>query len=228
MQRCIYFVTGTDTGAGKTVATCLLARFLRAQGRSVAALKPLCSGGRGDARKLHAHLRGTMSLDEINPWHFRAALAPLIAARREHRRVTMAQVTAHVRAVQRRFPVVLVEGAGGLLSPLGENFDSRDLIEALEATPIIVTPNRLGAINQVLLTCGALPRRFAKAAEILVMSPRAGDAVARTNVTFLRECLGAERVHVLPWLKLSSRSDDALRSTRVRRTLASLLKKAIA
>src|SRR5207244_10083399 len=114
----ILFITGTDTGVGKTVLTSLLARHLRERGVAVAALKPICSGGRADARVLHFSQNGAVTLDEINPWHFRAPLAPLLAARREHRRVDLAKVLAHVRRVQRRFEVILVEGAGGLLSPL--------------------------------------------------------------------------------------------------------------
>src|SRR5208282_5318771 len=128
------------------------------RGVNAVALKPICSGVRADARELRAAMDGALSLDEINPWHFRAPIAPLLAARREQKRVRLADVLAHVRAMQKRFDVLLVEGAGGLLSPLGENFDSRDLIAALRATPMVVCPNRLGAVNQVLLTLAALPR----------------------------------------------------------------------
>src|SRR5262245_58040989 len=131
MKRAVYFVTGTDTGVGKTVLAGLLAARLRRDGMPVAALKPISSGGRADARLLLAASDGTLTLDEINPWHFRAPLAPALAARREQRRVRLRQVLAQVRRMQERFPVLLVEGAGGLLSPLGEDFDSRDLIQAL-------------------------------------------------------------------------------------------------
>jgi len=152
------FITGTDTGAGKTVLTALLTRFLRERGVHAAALKPICSGGRADTRALHAAMDGTLTLDEINPWHFRAPVAPVLAARKENRRVKLSQVLAHTRALQKRFDVVLVEGAGGLLSPLGENFNSRDLILALCATPIIVAQNKIGVVNHVLLTLEALPK----------------------------------------------------------------------
>ena len=79
----IFFITGTDTGAGKTVLTALLAAFLRGRGVKVAALKPICSGGRADATIIFTALGGRLTLDEINPWHFRAPIAPLLAARRE-------------------------------------------------------------------------------------------------------------------------------------------------
>ena len=170
MKRTL-FITGTDTGVGKTVLTALLARFLRARGVHAAALKPVCSGSRDNVRKHFAALDGALPLDEINPWHFRAPLSPLLAARREKKSVKLPQVLAHVRAVQKRFDVLLVEGAGGLLSPLGENFDSRDLITALRATPIIVAQNKLGAVNHILLTLGALPRGAAATARVILMSP---------------------------------------------------------
>ena len=79
----IIFITGTDTGVGKTVLTALLVRFLRERGVKAVALKPICSGDRADARALRAAMDGALSLDEINPWHFRAPVAPLLAARRE-------------------------------------------------------------------------------------------------------------------------------------------------
>ena len=149
MKQTTFFITGTDTGVGKTVLTALLARHLRERGVNAAALKPICSGGRDDARALRAAMKGALTPDEINPWHFRAPIAPLPAARRERRQVKLADVLAHVRSMQKRFDVLLVEGAGGLLSPLGGNFDSHDLIAALRSTPMIVCPNRLGAVNQV-------------------------------------------------------------------------------
>src|ERR1017187_10119982 len=82
MKR-ILFITGTDTGAGKTVLTALLAQYLRGRGISVAALKPVCSGGREDALAICDALGGTLPLDEINPWHFHAAIAPSLAAQRD-------------------------------------------------------------------------------------------------------------------------------------------------
>src|SRR5271167_2933423 len=97
------FITGTDTGVGKTVLTALLTRFLRERGVNAAALKPICSGGRADACVLRAAMDGALSLDEINPWHFRAPIAPMLAARKENRRVKLSQVLAPIRAMRKRF-----------------------------------------------------------------------------------------------------------------------------
>ena len=220
----VHFITGTDTGVGKTVLTALLARHLRERGVNAAALKPVCSGRRDDARALRAAMNGALTPDEINPWHFRATLAPLLAARRERRRVGLADVLAHIRTMQRRFDVLLVEGAGGLLSPLGENFNSRDLIAALRATPMIVCPNRLGAVNQVLLTLAALPRSAFCRARVVLMSPSKPDASTSKNVSLLAEFLDAQRIFCLPRLGGRFDPEKVLKDSRVRRTFRVLVK----
>jgi dethiobiotin synthetase len=200
MKREIFFVTGTDTGVGKTVLTVLLVKFLRESGVNAAALKPICSGGRTDARKIFEAMNKALSLDEINPWHFHAAIAPLMAARAEKRKVKLSQVLAHVRALQRRFDILLIEGAGGLLSPLGEGFDSRDLIVALRATPIIVAQNKLGTMNQVLLTLEALPKNLRAKSRVVLVSPEKPDASTKTNAKLLAEFFDPEKISLLPRL----------------------------
>lgn len=218
------FITGTDTGVGKTVLTALLTRFLRERGVNAVALKPVCSGGRADARALHAAMNGALTPDEINPWHFRSPIAPLLAARREKQRVKLSQIVAHTRAVQKHFDVVLVEGAGGLLSPLGENFNSRDLIAALRATPIIVTPNKIGVVNHILLTLEALPPAVAKQARVVLMSPVKPDAATKTNASQLAEFFDAKKIFRLPWLGKDFSAAAALKNPQVKRTLRALAK----
>ena len=216
------FITGTGTGVGKTVLTALLAEFFRSRSLRVAALKPVCSGGREDARRLHAALGGALTLDQINPWHFRAAIAPLLAARQERKRVTLAPVLAHVRQVRQQFEVVLVEGAGGLLSPLGAGFNSRDLISALEATPIVVAPNQLGAVNHILLTLEALPEVLRHQARVVLMSPPKPDAAMASNTRLLRQ-LSVPNLCALPWLGPGFSESEVLLKPEVRKTLAKLV-----
>jgi dethiobiotin synthetase len=220
MRQSIIFITGTDTGVGKTVLTVLLARYLRERGVNVAALKPVCSGGRDDARDLHAVFNGKLTLAEINPWHFHAPVAPLLAARQERKRVRLADVLAHIRVMHERFDVLLVEGAGGLLSPLGEDFNSRDLVESLSAMPIIVSPNRLGVLNQILLTLEALPSRAAARARIVLMSLPKPDASTRTNAGLLAEQFDGKRIFLLPWSGRHFDLKRAAKEFRVRRMLS--------
>lgn len=240
MKRGLWFITGNDTGVGKTVLTALLARWLQCRGRRVIAFKPVSSGSRADARALRAALGNELPLAEINPWHFRVPIAPLLAARREGRQVTRREIVTHVRRVWNSVippvaklgttrgklnspQIVLVEGAGGLLSPLGEGFDSRGLIQALGAMPIVVCQNRLGAVNQALLVIEALPTRFQQSAPVVLMSPRRRDAASLSNARLLGELIGEDRVHVLPWLGAAWNSAGTLQRTAVQRSLVRLV-----
>ena len=221
MKRLV-FITGTDTGVGKTVLTALLAQFLRGRGVNVAALKPICSGGRADAVALHRALGGALTLDEINPWHFRAAITPALAAQREKKPVRRALVLAHIRATRNKFKLTLVEGAGGLLSPLGENFDSRDLMAALHATPIIVAPNKLGAVNHILLTLEALPKRLRAKTKVVLMSPAKPDSATASNAQLLERFFPRQKIFTLPWFGDKVDLPAALENLQVRRTLQRL------
>jgi dethiobiotin synthetase len=223
VKRAIYFVTGTNTGVGKTVVTCLLARHLHDQTGSAVALKPLCSGGREDAKLARAASGKTLTLDETNPWHFRLPLSPLLAARRERRKLLLTQVVSHIRKIHKRFSILIVEGAGGLLSPMGEDFDSRDLIRKLHAKPIIVCADQLGAINQVRLVMNALPKETSGRAKIVLMSPKRPDLASRSNRLLLQEMFGMNQVHVLPWLNDPYELDGCLKRAAVRRTIDSLI-----
>ncbi len=219
----IIFITGTDTGVGKTFLTALLAQFLRGRGVSVAALKPVCSGGREDAMSLHDALGGALMLDEINPWHFRATVAPGLAARREKKTVKLGPVLAHIRATRRKFAVTLVEGAGGLLSPLGEDFDARDLISALRAIPVIVAPNKLGAVNHVRLTLEALPKRLRARTKVVLVCPPEPDSATASNGELLQSFLARGKLFKLPWFGRSFSVADILKKTAAKRTLGALL-----
>ncbi len=196
----VIFVTGTDTGVGKTVFTCLLLRYLRRRGENVGAVKPFCSGGREDALRIRSALGDELRLDEINPWFYRAPVTPLLAARRAGKRVGLDEALSRVRAVSRRFDTTLVEGAGGLLSPLGEGFSSKDLILRLRASVLIVCLNRLGAINQSLLVFEALPKAFRQRATVVLMNSRSPEGVERSNIALLEELMGPGRVVSLPHL----------------------------
>ena len=218
-----FFVTATDTDAGKTVLTTLLAAWLHQQDVRVAALKPLCSGGRADAEALQAALNGSRSLDEINPWHFRAPIAPVLAARREKISVTRRQVLAFIRDRQKSADITLVEGAGGLRSPLGEKFDALDLIVALNATPLIVAPNRLGVVNHLLLTLDALPARLRSRARVIFMAPEKPDAATPDNAALLAEFFPVQQIVHLPWLGRKFSVSKVIRQAKVRKALADLV-----
>lgn len=220
----IYFITGTDTGVGKTVLTTLLVRHLRERGVRALAVKPFCSGGREDAQLLRKAQANEVSLNLLNPWHFRAPLTPLLAARREKRKVRQAEALQFLRSAATQCETLLIEGAGGLLSPLGEGFDARDLIVDLKARPIIVCPNRLGAVNQVRLVLAALPRVVTKHSTVALMLTTVGSLVTRTNALLLRELLPENQVLTIPRLAWPA----VLEGTRLPAALSTILRGVVA
>lgn len=234
----ILFITGTDTGVGKTVLTALLLSHLRALGRRALALKPFCSGGREDAELLHALQEGDLTLDQVNPFYFCEPVAPLVAARRHRREISLEQVVRHIRSVasgkvlatkscgETGQKYLLVEGSGGLLVPLGENYTVLDLLRRLNCEVVVVSANRLGTINHTLLTMQAL-RAFGqkRACRVVLMQSRRGDFSCRSNPHILRELLAPIPVISLPFLGRDGSSISGLKKNakKFQKTLARLL-----
>src|SRR5690349_6905609 len=126
-KRRIIFITGTDTGVGKTLLTALLLVHLRRQGRAALGIKPFCSGTRADVRLLRQAQDLQLTPSQINPFYFPEPLAPLVAARKHRRTIHSDEILAHVAQSARRCQFLLIEGAGGLLVPLAKGFTTLDL-----------------------------------------------------------------------------------------------------
>jgi dethiobiotin synthetase len=217
-------ITGTDTGVGKTVFTAAFTGWLRAHGRSALALKPLASGDREDARQLEKVQAGALELDWINPWSFAEPVSPLLAARAEGRRVTVDAWLRHVRATAALGSPVLVEAAGGLLSPLLEGADAPELIMALGAIPVVVASNRLGVVNQVRLTWSALPGSSRRLTQVILMDPETPDRSTASNLELVREYLPSGQVWAFPRFRQSwSRKEREARSAPVLEKIAARL-----
>jgi dethiobiotin synthase len=209
------FITGTDTGVGKTVLTALLLRHLRRRGRPAVAIKPFATGSRADAALLRRMLddgrtappgeAGTLAAAarDLNAFFFRQPLAPWVAARQEKRRVTLAQALEAIRAWQAPGRWLLVEGCGGLLTPLGPGYSARELIRELRCPAVIVARNRLGVLNQVRLAWEALGGARGAAAAVVLMDCARPDLSARTNPRALAEWVAPTPVFVCPhWGRL--------------------------
>ena len=146
------FVTGTDTGVGKTYVTARLIRHLRAQGLDTVGFKPICCGSREDAEILRAAADDALSLNEINPVWLRTPAAPYTAALIENRAIDLALIRETFAALRARHQSVLVEGVGGWLVPIQKDYAVADLAREMELPVIIVVRNRLGALNHTALT----------------------------------------------------------------------------
>ena len=126
-----YFITATDTGAGKTYVTCLLLRALRAAGRAAAGFKPVCCGSRQDVAEILEAGSPGLSAEEVNPVFYKMPLAPLAAGMLENRPFAMETVRAAWAGLSVRFADIIVEGCGGWEVPLTAELSVADLAAEL-------------------------------------------------------------------------------------------------
>src|SRR5690242_1368759 len=141
------FITGTDTGVGKTLLTGLLLSHLRQNNVHALAMKPFCSGDRADVDLLYSLQDGELARDEINPFYFAKPLAPAAAARKDKPSVPLNEVLARIETVGKRCDLLLVEGIGGACVPLARDYLVADVIRQSGCKTIVVGSNRLGTIH---------------------------------------------------------------------------------
>ncbi len=150
------FIAGTDTGVGKTVVAGLAARAAVEGGRRVAVMKPVASGGRrrgaacvsADAEFLLAACRREIPMAQVNPFCFEAALAPPLAAALEGRAISWEGILEAYGLLRRQADFLVVEGAGGVFSPVAQGRTCLDLAQVLKLPLWVVVPCRIGMIHQ--------------------------------------------------------------------------------
>jgi dethiobiotin synthetase len=197
------FVTGTDTGVGKTVVTAGIVRALRAAGHAVGVVKPVQSGARaddpaGDAALLRRFAGVSETVTEIAPVVLEAALAPLVAARLEHRTIDRDAVVAHIQRIASRYDGLVVEGAGGLLVPVGEDWTVADLAVALGFPVLIVARAGLGTVNHTCLTVAAA-RSAGLAVAGVVLNGRS-DESSPDNRGLIEQMARVPVIGQIPWV----------------------------
>jgi dethiobiotin synthetase len=198
----IIFVTGTDTGVGKTLLTALLLYHLRRHPGRALAMKPFCSGGLGDVRLLQSLQAGELSNAEMNPFYFAEPVAPLAAAKKGQKPVHLSDVTNRINLIWKKCDQLLIEGSGGLMVPLGKGYTVADLIASLNCRVIVVARNRLGTINHTLLTVNALKANGIRAKDLTVvlMAARKPDLSSSSNARIISELVRPVHVMSLPFL----------------------------
>jgi dethiobiotin synthetase len=191
------FVTGTDTGVGKTVVAVALLRALRGAGWRAVGMKPVAAGV-GDGSALNADVTALMDaagvaapVAEVNPYGLREAIAPHVAAAREGRRIDLDVIRAAGASLARRADAIVVEGAGGVLVPLDERHDMLDVARTLDAPALLVVGIRLGCINHALLSALAIRQRACTLAGWVATRIDPSMPCAQASVDAIAERLGA-------------------------------------
>lgn len=206
-----YFVTGTDTGAGKTLTACALLLAFGRRGMRAAGMKPVAAGGRETAEGwrnddvealLAASRTGEAGLQraEVNPYFLRRPVAPHLAARAEGAAIDLATLQRSFARLRAKADVVIVEGVGGFLVPLNEREDTADLSVRLGLPVILVVAMRLGCLNHALLTQEAVAARKLRLAGWVANRLDPGMEMAAENVAALRERLRAPLLGEIPYL----------------------------
>jgi dethiobiotin synthetase len=204
------FITGTDTGVGKTVVAGAIAAHQKAAGAEVGVMKPAETGcctrdGKlvpSDASFLKRASGTTDILGAVCPYTFEEPLAPAIAAKNAGREISAKFLIKVYRAISRQHDMTIVEGAGGIMVPICADYSYLDLASDLDIPVVIVARAGLGTINHTLLTVHALRSKDIDIHSIILNHDRksAADASTDTNPEVIRELSGIDSVFTLPYM----------------------------
>jgi dethiobiotin synthetase len=186
------FITGTDTGVGKTHTAIQLLRLLRASGTRCAGMKPICCGDRRDAEMLLAAGSDGLTIDEVNPIWLKTPAAPIVGSFLENANIDIQRIFVAFRALQDRVEHVIVEGVGGWLVPIRHDYFVSDLAAAIKLPILVVAQNRLGCLNHAALTVRSVVGRGLGCVGLALNSPDPGppdDIAALTNADILKKIL---------------------------------------
>jgi len=227
----VIFVTGTDTGIGKTVISSAISAFfsLRKQ-MNVGVMKPFeCGLSKTDkdllpwdAICLREASGSNDDLNTISPYTLEAPVAPEVAAMLEHVNIDINMVDKIYHSLAKSHDLLVIEGAGGVLVPIKENFFFADLIQKWNAPTLIVSRLGLGTINHTLLTNHLLKERGIKVIGVILNNTDGlGDLPAQTNPDILRKYLDVPVLGIFPHVK------DLLKGSVDRERMADILAKNI-
>ena len=202
------FVTGTDTGVGKTLVSAALVNALASGGLDAVGMKPVAAGtteidGREaneDVEALAAESSLALPLALTSPYVFREACAPHVAAALEQVVIEQDVLLDAYRTVSERADAVVVEGVGGFRVPLSDDFDTADLAAGLQLDVILVVGLRLGCLNHALLTAEAIAARGLKLAGWVANQVDPAMPHQEANLAALQVRLEAPLIGVIPWM----------------------------
>lgn len=198
-----FFITGTDTGVGKTHVTCALLHASRQRGWRALGMKPVAAGVETDGHntdvtQLQAASSVLMPTTLVNPFLYTPPIAPHIAAAEAGRPIALAPILDAFAQLQRAADLVWVEGVGGFRVPLGMDWDTADLAQALRLPVVLVVGMRLGCLNHALLTAEAIIRRGLLLAGWVANCIDPDMSRIAENLDSLRTRLDAPLLGVLP------------------------------
>lgn len=198
-----FFVTGTDTGIGKTTVSCALLHAFAAQGKKVIGMKPVAAGSENgrwlDVELLLATSNVNVSRQHINPYAFDPPIAPHIAAQQAGMEIDLAVIHRAYRQLGAEADIVIVEGAGGFLVPFSKHRTGADLARTLNLPVILVVGMRLGCLNHALLTAQAIKAVGLTLAGWVANCMDSQMLVLQQNIATLQQRLDCPLLGILPF-----------------------------
>jgi len=205
------FITGTDTGVGKTVVAAGLTLLLRSRHPSVGVMKPIQTGCRlingkpfpGDTKILLRAAVADDPLELVTPYRFHSPLAPLAAGRIERERILLSKILRAYRQLEQRHSFILVEGIGGILVPITKKDRVLELIKLLKLPLLIVARSGLGTLNHTLLTVHQARQAGIPVMAILLNTPQPQKQglAEKTNPGILAELTGLPVFGPIPYIE---------------------------
>ncbi|GGJ54996.1 dethiobiotin synthase [Virgibacillus salexigens] len=207
MNRKGFFITGTDTGIGKTFVGAGIAGALKQQGVDVGVFKPMLSGEKredpmSDTSILKAFSGDANSLEQITPFQFAEPLAPYVAAKREGRLITLEKLVQAWEKIQHTHDFFIIEGAGGLAVPFGREYSAAHVAKAIGMPLLLVARVGLGTVNHIWLTIAYAKQLGIEIAGIILngLDDKNQGVAEQTNPEFIEELTGIPVLAVLPWI----------------------------
>jgi dethiobiotin synthetase len=227
------FITGTDTGVGKTIVAGLLARYFVEQGYRAITQKWVQTGTRDFPSDIPTHLK-LMGMkpeaiqeheEDVTPYAFELAASPHLAAAHENASIDTRKIIASFRRLSKQFDTVVVEGAGGILVPLNKKKLFIDVVKTLALPVVIVAANKLGAINHTLLTVEALQARNIEVLGIVfnTLDRQQDETVMQDNPEIVKTFARVPILGQLPWSKDSKQLQRSFKPI-ARRILTGIFK----
>ena len=209
------FVTGTDTGVGKTYISCLLLHALAARNMAVVGMKPIAAGCENgqwrDVELLRFASNVDVPLDDLNPYALQTPIAPHIAARQEGVTLKIAYIGQCYDRLARNAELVIVEGAGGLLVPINTYETTIDLVRTLNLPVMLVVGMRLGCINHALLTAQAIKHAGLCLVGWVANCVDPGMLALEENIAALQHRIDAPLLGQIPFTEISDLTQQAQR-----------------
>ncbi len=209
-----FFITGTDTEVGKTWTTVLLMQYWRKQGFSVAGMKPVAAGCQWldeqwkneDALLIQQHNSQQWPYEWVNPYAFELAVSPHLAG--QGVAVESDLIKTRLNEMQQQADVVVVEGAGGWLSPISSQMSNAELAIELSLPVILVVAIRLGCINQALLSFQSIQALSGACVGWIAVNYDAKMQYSESNIDYIKQHISAPLLGVIPHLKHPQLMED--------------------